>query len=81
MSGVFSIVSHSMLQYFPEVTRQEQIGCAHFTPVASAISFLQSVDQSCGQKGVIQPPWYSIAHRDSVLKGTHCDQPAGAIRS
>lgn len=32
MSGVFSIASHWVLQYFPEVTIQEQIGCAHFLP-------------------------------------------------
>ena len=30
MSGVFSIASHSVLQYFPEVTLQEQTGWAHF---------------------------------------------------
>jgi hypothetical protein len=32
MSGVFSIASHCVLQYFPEVTLQEQMGCAHFFP-------------------------------------------------
>lgn len=37
-SGVFSIASHSTLQYFPVVTVHEQIGCAHFFP--SAISIL-----------------------------------------
>jgi hypothetical protein len=30
MSGVFSIASHSVLQYFPEVILQEQTGWAHF---------------------------------------------------
>jgi hypothetical protein len=30
MSGVFSIASHSVLQYFPDVTLQEQMGWAHF---------------------------------------------------
>ena len=41
MSGVFSIASHWVLQYFPEVTIQEQIGCAHFLPsFAILISFL-----------------------------------------
>ena len=30
MSGVFSIASHSVLQYFPEVALQEQTGWAHF---------------------------------------------------
>jgi hypothetical protein len=30
MSGVFSIASHSVLQYFPDVTLQEQTGWAHF---------------------------------------------------
>ena len=41
MSGVFSIASHCVLQYFPEVTIQEQTGCAHFLPAVSAtlISF------------------------------------------
>jgi hypothetical protein len=37
MSGVFSIASHSMLQYFPDVTAQEQTGCAHFLPSLAAI--------------------------------------------
>jgi hypothetical protein len=30
MSGVFSIASHWVLQYLPDVTVQEQTGCAHF---------------------------------------------------
>jgi hypothetical protein len=33
MSGIFSIASHWVLQYLPEVVVQEQIGCAHFTAV------------------------------------------------
>jgi hypothetical protein len=30
MSGVFSIASHSALQYVPDVVLHEQTGCAHF---------------------------------------------------
>jgi hypothetical protein len=30
MSGVFSIASHWVLQYLPDVVIHEQIGCAHF---------------------------------------------------
>jgi hypothetical protein len=30
MSGVFSIASHWVLQYLPDVVSQEQIGWAHF---------------------------------------------------
>lgn len=37
ISGVFSIASHCGLQYFPEVTVQEQTGCAHFLPSAFAM--------------------------------------------
>jgi hypothetical protein len=38
MSGVFAIASHSVLQYFPDVTVQEQTGCAHF--LLSAMFYL-----------------------------------------
>lgn len=31
MSGVFSIASDCVLQYFPELVMHEQIGCAHFS--------------------------------------------------
>jgi hypothetical protein len=41
MSGVFSIASHSTLQYFSDVTLQEQTGCAHF--LLSAIFCLLQV--------------------------------------
>jgi hypothetical protein len=40
MSGVFSIASQTVLQYFPDVTVQEQIGCAHFVAFVLSISFL-----------------------------------------
>ena len=29
MSGVFSMASHSVLQYLPDVITHEQMGCAH----------------------------------------------------
>jgi hypothetical protein len=45
MSGIFSIASHSMLQYLPEVVRQEQIGCAHFWGFWVSITFLLALDQ------------------------------------
>jgi hypothetical protein len=38
MSGVFSMAAHSVLQYLPEVVRQEQTGCAHFSAFVSAIN-------------------------------------------
>src|ERR1700722_14076672 len=38
MSGVFSIASHSMLQYLPDVAMHEQTGCAHFWEFAVDIS-------------------------------------------
>jgi hypothetical protein len=34
ISGVFSIASHWVLQYLPDVVVQEQIGCAHFSAFA-----------------------------------------------
>jgi hypothetical protein len=37
MSGVFSMASHCVLQYLPEVVRQEQTGCAHFVAFSAAI--------------------------------------------
>jgi hypothetical protein len=40
-SGVFSIASHCGLQYFPELTVQEQMGCAHLLSFPIAIGFLQ----------------------------------------
>jgi hypothetical protein len=45
MSGVFSIASHSVLQYLPDVVKQAQTGWAHFSAFAEAISFLPSSDQ------------------------------------
>jgi hypothetical protein len=37
MSGVFSMASHASLQYFPDETLQEQIGCAHFVTLEVSI--------------------------------------------
>jgi hypothetical protein len=37
MSGVFSMASHWVLQYLPEVVVHEQIGCAHLCGVSGAI--------------------------------------------
>lgn len=37
MSGVFSVVSHSTLQYFPDVVRHEQTGWAHFSAFVAVI--------------------------------------------
>ena len=42
ISGVFSMASHWVLQYFPEVVRHEQTGCAHFSAFAIDIVFLLS---------------------------------------
>jgi hypothetical protein len=39
MSGVFSMAWHASLQYFPDETVHEQIGCAHLVPFESAIGF------------------------------------------
>src|SRR5580704_19772658 len=43
MSGIFSMVSHCTLQYFPAPASQEQFGCAHFFTLSVAIrlSFAQ----------------------------------------
>ena len=41
-SGVFSIASHWVLQYLPDVVLHEQTGCAHFSPFAVAISLSPS---------------------------------------
>jgi hypothetical protein len=49
MSGVFSIASHSVLQYFPpEVTLQEQTGWAHFLLSSDAIWCLLLLNQPKG---------------------------------
>jgi hypothetical protein len=40
MSGVFSIASHWVLQYLPEVVMHEQTGRADFLTVSLVISFL-----------------------------------------
>jgi hypothetical protein len=50
MSGIFSMASHWVLQYFPEVVVQEQTGCAHFTAVlllsvGGVITVLLACDQ------------------------------------
>jgi hypothetical protein len=54
MSGVFSIAAHSVLQYFPDVTLQEQTGWAHFLLSSNAIWYLlllnQPQDWMCASK-------------------------------
>jgi hypothetical protein len=37
MSGVFSIASHWVLQYLPDVVIHEQTGCAHFLASGSIL--------------------------------------------
>jgi hypothetical protein len=39
MSGIFSMASHSTLQYLPELAGQEQTGCAHLGAIAAFIAF------------------------------------------
>jgi hypothetical protein len=46
MSGVFSIASHCVLQYFPTLIWQEQFGCAHF--LLSAIALSQAIPNGPG---------------------------------
>src|ERR1700730_1245141 len=46
ISGVFSIASHSTLQYFPDVTVQEQTGCAHFLSSLAAIAVSPFINNS-----------------------------------
>jgi hypothetical protein len=51
MSGIFSIVSHCTLQYFPVFAAHEQFGCAHFFTfsVAIRLSFTQFPERvRCG---------------------------------
>ena len=57
MSGVFSIASHWVLQYFPDVVTHEQMGCAHFSAFAVAISFLLASDQQRGIQDGILNTW------------------------
>jgi len=66
MSGIFSIASHSTLQYLPELAGHEQTGCAHFGTIAAliafpifavAISFLQASDG--GRADSPSPPFQS----------------------
>jgi hypothetical protein len=45
ISGVFSVASHSALQYLPDVVTHEQSGCEHFTAFSEPISFLPTSDQ------------------------------------
>ena len=44
-SGIFSIASHSVLQYFPSVTWQVQIGCAHFLAAIVFFSLVERFDE------------------------------------
>jgi hypothetical protein len=54
MSGVFSIASHRVLQYLPDVVTHEQTGCAHFSAFVVAISFLLASDrQRVIQEGIL----------------------------
>ena len=45
MSGVFSIASHWVLQYLPDVGTHEQTGCAHFSAFGLDIFFPNSDQQ------------------------------------
>jgi hypothetical protein len=63
MSGVFSIASHWVLQYLPDVVTHEQIGCAHFAAFAVAISFLLTSDQ------------WRLMHDDILNTGEKCFCP------
>ena len=45
ISGVFSIASHSVLQYLPDVVTHEQTGWAHFSTFAVVISSPLDSDQ------------------------------------
>jgi hypothetical protein len=57
MSGVFSIASHWVLQYLPDVVTHEQTGCAHFSAFAVAISFLLASDRQRVIQGGILNTW------------------------
>src|SRR5580658_7688672 len=46
MSGIFSMASHAMQQYLPDVVIQKQIGCAHFWALSVAISILLVANSS-----------------------------------
>jgi hypothetical protein len=48
MSGVFSIASHSVLQYVPDVTLQEQTGWAHFLLSSDGMWSLLLLHQTVG---------------------------------
>jgi hypothetical protein len=73
MSAVFSIASHSILQYLPEVAKHEQIGCAHFSPFPSDISLSCASTNSSVQPRMTQALSYSHESAASVPKGTHCN--------
>jgi hypothetical protein len=69
MSGIFSIASHSMLQYPPDVVMQEQIGCAHFSALLGVMSILLAANQPIQESRLnYQPSGSSV----SVHKGTLC---------
>ena len=44
ISGVFSVASHSVLQYLPDVVTHEQTGCAHFSAFSGSITLLPTSD-------------------------------------
>jgi hypothetical protein len=66
MSGVFSMASHCVLQYLPEVVTHEQTGCAHFTAFSGAILFSyhgsRLGDVSCNGSHRAEPILYIIEH-------------------
>ena len=52
MSGIFSIASHWVLQYLPDVVTHEQTGCAHFSAFGLDIFSLLNSDQ---QQAIQEP--------------------------
>jgi len=56
MSGVFSMASHSVLQYLLFVVRQEQIGCAHFLAIMDSMCFLPFHSSYVVLIAVLVPP-------------------------
>jgi hypothetical protein len=82
MSGVFSIASHCVLQYLPEVVRHEQTGCAHFTAFSGAILFSycgsRLSDVGCNGSHRAEPILYRNEHIPR-LTASFLSQPSRRI--
>ena len=96
ISGVFSVASHSALQYLPDVVTHEQSGCAHFSAFSEATFFPSTSDQErmiqvqmlisrkecfCTKKNTLRIVVRTVAARGQVCPPSLAEHVSGDLRA